>query len=858
MDEAPSQSERERTTGAGTGARAWWAVPAAEVAAGMHSSTEGLTTTDAAARLRAIGPNSPRPARAVSHLSIFLRQLRSPLILLLVFAAAVSLALREWTDAAVVLIIVGASAVIGDVREYRAERAAAALRSRLHVRATVIRDGSPTSLAMEDVVPGDVVRLAAGSLVPADGLVLDATDCCVDEAPLTGESFPVAKAAGVVPPDAPLARRTNSVYQGTSVASGTARVLVVATGARTEIGRLAGSLAQPAPETGFDRGLRHFGGLLTIVMLAMVLVVFAAHMLGGRPPAETLLFSIALAVGLSPELLPAVLGVSLARGAQAMATRGVLVRRLHAIENLGGMSVLCTDKTGTLTEGHVEVEGAYDAHGEPSRDVLEAAAINAALETGVASPLDDAILRAFPTRLADLRKCGEVPFDFVRRRVTVAVTDRDGVRLVTKGAVAAVLAACRGEARERAAWEARYEAWTGEGLRVVAVATRLVDAEAPCTREDERDMTLLGFVTFFDRPKAGAAEAVRALADLGIAVKMVTGDSALVARHVARAVGIPDTRVITGRDLDDLGDEAFGARVSDTDLYVEVDPRQKARIISALRARGHVVGFLGDGINDAPAMRAADTSLSVDEAVDVAREAADFVLLDRSLDVIRRGVEEGRRTFATTMTYIRITTSANLGNMASMAVASLALPFLPLTAGQILLNNLLSDVPAIGIAGDHVDPELVARPEGWDLRGLIRFMVAFGALSSVFDLCTFAVLLRMAPGTPATFRTGWFVESLLTELVVALVVRTRRPMTQSRPGTFLLVSTIALIAFALALPYLPGAGLVGFVPLPLPLLATVVGITTAYVGATELQKRWFFGADALTPACATPPSRGGA
>jgi len=828
---------------------AWWTLPATDVAAHLRSSEAGLASSEAEARLDVAGRNVARTRRGVSHLAILFRQLRSPLLALLLFAAVVSLVLREWVDAIAVIAIVAASVVIGDVREYRAEKTAAALRARLHTRATAWRDGGAREIPMEQVVPGDVVLLSAGSLVPADGLVLAATDCCVDEAMLTGESFPAQKAPGVTAASATVSQRTNVVFQGTNVSSGTARVLVVATASGTEIGGLANYLDRPAPETGFDRGLRHFGGLLTSVMLAMVLVVFAAHMFRGRPPAETLLFSIALAVGLSPELLPAVLSVSLARGAQAMAARGVLVRRLHAIENLGGMSVLCTDKTGTLTEGFVQVEGAYDPDGEPSHAVLEAAAHNAVLETGVASPLDDAIVTACPIDASGLRKRGEVPFDFIRRRVTVVVEDAEGIRLVTKGAFESVLAVCspprpddprRATAGQADRLRALYEGWTAEGLRVLAVATRRVEPRASYGRDDEQAMTFLGFVTFFDRPKDGAREAVQDLAHLGVCVKMVTGDSRLVARHVAQAVGIPDARVLSGRDLDALTDDALAARVDETDLYAEVDPRQKARLIAALRARGHVVGFLGDGINDAPAMRAADTSLSVDSAVDVAREAADFVLLDRSLDVIRRGVEEGRRTFANTMKYILMTTSANLGNMASMAVASLVLPFLPLTASQILLNNLLSDIPAIGIAGDRVDPELVERPERWDMRFIGRYMLSFGALSSAFDLLTFAVLLRLAPGAPALFRTGWFVESLLTELLVALVVRTRRPFYRSRPGRFLLASTIALVAVALLLPSLPGVSALGFVPLPPVMLAVIVGITLAYVAATEIQKRWFF------------------
>jgi Mg2+-importing ATPase len=562
---------------------------------------------------------------------------------------------------------------------------------------------------------------------------------------------------------------------------------------------------------------------------------------------ETLLFAVALAVGLSPELLPAILSVNLSRGARVMAERGVLVRRLSAIENLGSMDVLCTDKTGTLTEGVVRLEGAYDAVGRRSSAVLELAACNAALETGLRSPLDDAILEALDPDLSGVRKVAEVPFDFVRKRVSVVVQRADETTLVTKGAFHPVLAICTtlhdGSALDTAVTERLerlHDEWSGRGVRVLAVARKRLGASAAETRPPECGMEFAGFLTFLDRPKEGARLAISELAAMGISIKLITGDNRLVARNVAGLVGLSTSRVLTGADLDELHDEALWHAAEKTDLFVEVDPNQKERIILALKKMGHVVGFLGDGVNDAPAMHAADTSLSVKDAVDVAREAADFVLLERGLDVIRRGVEEGRRTFANTLKYILITTSANLGNMVSMAAASLFLPFLPLLAGQILLNNFLSDVPAVGLADDAVDPELVDRPRRWDIAFIGRFMIVFGLVSAAFDFLTFGALRTLFRATPQMFRTGWFVESLLTELVVALVVRTRRPFFLSRPGRVLLVSTIALIVLAFALPYLPGAGLLGFVPLPGVVLGTIAAITLLYVGAVELTKRRFY------------------
>jgi Mg2+-importing ATPase len=838
---------RRSPQGAGANVASYWALDKDDVMRQLGSSVNGLSSGVARQRLEWFGPNEVREHEPFSRLQVLWNQLRSPLLLLLVFAAGASVFTGEWADGAVIAAILIASISVGYSREYRAASAAAGLRERVRTQAKVLRDGAEVSIPHREVVPGDVVALSAGSIVPADGLLLEATDFFVNEGLLTGESFPVEKRSGIAEADAAIAERKNCVYLGTNVRSGTARCVVTHTGAATEFGAIAHRLVLRPPQTEFDRGLLRFGYLVTVAMFVMVLLVFAVNVWLGRPAVETLLFSIALAVGMSPELLPAILSVNLARGATVMARAGVLVRHLNAIENLGSMDILCTDKTGTLTEGVVRVGSAYDARGRTSDEVLRMAAINAALQTGMSNPLDDAVLKAWTPNLAHIEKLGEVPFDFSRKRISVVVRDQGAVRIVTKGAFEQVLEVCDENAQgekltddQRSAIFGRFQHWCGEGARVLAVATRELGGASPVGREAERGLRFVGFLTFLDHPKEGVNEAIADLARLGVAVKLITGDAKLVAQHVAVQVGLRADRVLTGRQLTAMLDEALWRAAEDTDLFAEVDPHQKERIIRALRKTGHVVGFLGDGINDAPAMHAADTSISVDEAADVAREAADFVLLERHLDVIRRGIEEGRTTFANTLKYVLTTMSANLGNMMSMAAASLFLPFLPLLAGQVLLNNFLSDIPAIGLAGDSVDCELIERPRRWNIRFIGRFMVEFGLVSSLFDFLTFIALVAYFAASAAVFRTAWFVESLLTELLIALVVRTRRPFYRSRPGAFLLYSTLFVVMIALVIPYLPFASVLGFTSLSPSVMATVAGITIAYVIVTELAKKQLY------------------
>jgi Mg2+-importing ATPase len=833
----------------------YWSLPPEQLLSALHTTASGLSPADVEPRLKQYGPNALEARRQATALGLFLSQFKSPLVLILIAAAILSAILAQWTDAVIVLAVVLGSTMLGFVQEYRAGNAVEKLRSQVTIRSSVLRGGQPQILPSEQVVPGDLVLLSAGSLIPADGVVLLANDFFVNQAVLTGETFPVEKQPGTVPAKAGLAERTNCVFMGTSVSSGTAQMLVVQTGGATVFGQIAQRLRLRPPETEFERGIRRFGNLLTQVMLVMVVIVLAANLILAKPPIDSLLFALALAVGLTPELLPAIISITLSHGAQRMAKRGVIVRRLNSIENFGSMDVLCTDKTGTLTEGVVRLDGALDTHGQPSTAVLRYAYVNAHFQTGLNNPLDEAIQAYAQQAGLDIKadqKVDEIPYDFVRKRLSVVTANpQDERALITKGALDNVLSICTSaqsgdgahplDATVRAGIEQLYSEWSAQGFRVLGVATKTVDDRSECySRTDENELTFAGFLLFFDPPKADVQQAIVDLAERGVQLKIITGDNQKVAQHVAEAVSLPVMGVLTGSDLAGLRDEALWHLAERTTLFAEVDPNQKERIILALRKTGHVVGYMGDGINDAPALHAADVGISVDTAVDVAKNAADFVLLKTDLGILREGIDEGRVTFANTLKYILTTISANFGNMFSMAGASMLLPFLPLLAPQILLNNFLSDIPATTIAGDNVDPEWVEKPRRWNTTFIRNYMVLFGLVSSIFDFLAFGTLLFVFQASPEEFRTGWFVESLLTELVIALVVRTRHLFFRSRPGTLLLVTTLIFIGITLVLPYLPFTSVFGFVPLPAPLMLAMLGLTALYVLVTELAKKFFY------------------
>ena len=813
-----------------------------------QSRVTGLTSAEADERLERFGPNRVGDVRGIRLASKLWRRFSEPLVAILLVAAAVAGFTGDLASVAIITGVVSLSIALDVAQEHRAEVAAEALKRSVAVRSDVLRDGTMVAVPVDHVVPGDVVELRAGDLVPADGVLLHGRNVHVNEALMTGEPYPVEKQPGQC--DAPLpADAFNALFAGTSVVSGEAAMLVVATAGATRFGGIAAALAGNEVPSAFERGIHRLGLLIMRLTIFLTLFVLLAHLAFGRPAIESFLFAAALAVGLTPELLPMVMTVSLSRGALRMAERKVIVKRLAAIHDLGAMDVLCTDKTGTLTEAKITLLAHIGPDSHDCPRVLTLAGVNSRFASGIRSPLDSAILEQCPHGSTEgWTKIDEVPFDFERRRVSV-LAEKDGERiLIVKGAPETILArttmsdsgdghALLLDAITRDSVTRIENEQSACGYRLLAVAWKAMPKDCVEAQPgDEYDLVFAGFCVFVDPPKASAANAVARLAAAGVRVKVVSGDHEAVVRHLVQALGLPAQGMLTGTDIATLTDPALIARVADVDLFARVTPDQKTRIIRALQVRGHVVGFIGDGVNDAPAIHAAEVGISVEGATDVARAAADMILLAPDLGVLAEGVVEGRRTFANILKYVRMGTSSNFGNMLSMAMASLVLPFLPLLPVQILLNNLFYDTSEIGIPFDNVDGEDLRRPRAWDLGEILRFTLVMGSVSSAFDLLTFAVLLTVFHADPDTFRTAWFVESISTQILVIFVIRTWGWTWSSRPDRVLTITSLATLGVAIAIALTPLGRAVGFTDLPVPLLATVAGIACAYLVAAEATK----------------------
>jgi Mg2+-importing ATPase len=830
--------------------------PADEVLSGLGSNAVGLSTTEAAERLATVGPNAIRTHKA-SAWAVLGRQLRSPILILLIVTAAASLFLGDATNSIVIAVILVVSVGLGFGNEYRAERAAEALHSRVTHRVVVVRDGTLDEIDVVDLVPGDVVHLALGSVVPADIRLLSSNDLLCDESILTGESLPVDKSPDAVHDDASLGEMTSCAFMGTVVQAGTGVGVVVATGGRAEFGRIALGLGERQPETEFQRGLKRFSFLLLEVAIVLTTLIFIANLLLQRPPLDSLLFSLAIAVGITPQLLPAVVSTCLATGTRQLARRKVLVKRLVCIEDLGDMDVLVTDKTGTLTEGNISFSDSFPVDPATSVDALVTLGLLATevdydghtASTVGQNPLDSALWNSpAATRFVpgEYQRLDLIPFDH-QRRMTSALVSSNGAStmVVTKGAPEEVMRLCHDvPASAQTLVDQQFDA----GGRVVAVATRAAPGQTTLEVADERDLTLVGFLVFLDRPKANAKESLDRLAALGITVKIATGDNARVAEKVCSDLGVVSGGTLTGTQIDALSDEELTVAARESSIFARVSPEQKGRLITALRMNGRAVGFLGDGVNDALALHRADLGISVESATDVAKDAADIVLLDKDLGVLADGVAEGRRIFANTMKYVLMGTSSNFGNMFSAAAASVVLSFLPMLPGQILLNNLLYDTGQLAIPGDRVDEEQILAPSHWDIGFIRRFMLLFGPISSLFDFATFALMIFVFQAMPGEFRAGWFVESIATQTLIIFAIRTRRvPFLRSRPSAGLLWASLGVVAAGIFLPLSPLAGVLGFDPLPAPFFLTLLGLAVIYLVLVEVAKKWFFSRLAQQP-----------
>ncbi len=830
--------------------QSFWSISTTELLNKLQAKTDGLTTYEANERLKSFGANRLKPKKNSDILTLLIGQFKSPIIIILLLATGLSLFLHNIVDASIIFTIVVISGLLGFWQEYGASNAVAKLLAIVQIKATVIRDGGQMEIPVEDIVPGDVVILNAGDIVPGDCILIESKDLFVDEAMLTGETYPVEKAVSAIPADTALAQRTNSVWMGTHIVSGTAKALVILTAKTTEFGKVSERLKLKAPETEFERGIRRFGYFLGEVTLILVVLIFAINVYLHRPVLDSFLFSLALAVGLTPQLLPAIISINLAHGAKKMAEKKVIVKRLASIENFGSMNVICSDKTGTLTEGTVQLESAMDVNGVANEKAFLYAYINASYETGFTNPIDEAILKYRNVDLKEYQKKDEIPYDFLRKRLSIAVAHGESHLMVTKGALTNILEVCiYAETKEESIVEIasmkdeiqkHFEEFSQQGFRTLGIAYKNIPSESPINKNDEKDMTFLGFLTLFDPPKENIVETVTNLKKLGVSLKIITGDNHLVAASLSKKMGLSDNKIIAGPELRQLSDGALLRRVGEIDVFAEIEPNQKERIIIALRKAGNVVGYMGDGINDASALHAADVGISVDSAADVAKDAADIVLLEKDLGVLVEGVREGRTTFANTLKYVFMATSANFGNMFSMAGVSLFIPFLPLLPKQILLTNLMTDFPEMTIATDNVDEEMIDYPRRWDIKAIRKFMITFGLVSSVFDYLTFGLLLLIIHANEGQFRTGWFLESVISASIIVLVIRSRKPFFRSKPGKYLLIATLSIAVITIILPFSPIGKLFGFSPLSLYTYLLLMLIVVIYIIAAEITKRIFY------------------
>ena len=790
----------------------------------------GLSTHEAHKRLEQFGENSLGGGQRFSSVLVFLGTFKNPLVILLLASSAVSAYFGETQSFVIIAIIVLLTSILDFVNTYRSDQAAQKLKERVRVTVHLYRDGKLVELPITQVVPGDLISLSAGDLLPADGTIVEAQHCFVNESSLTGESFPQNKEVGSI------------CYMGSSVGSGEALMTVTATGLRTQYAKVVGALAAQQAPTEFDREIALFSKLVLKITLGLVLGVFFVNAVMKESILSSLLFAVALAVGITPELLPMIIALNLSKGSLAMAKKGVIVKHLSSLQNFGSMDMLCTDKTGTLTDDQIALVKYVDLHGKESQSVLREGYLNSHFSTGFRNPLDDAVKEFRHLSAVGVRKLDEIPYDFHRKRESVVIEEDGKVRLISKGAVEELVHVCANLTPEKKALaHATYERLSRGGFRVLAVATRELEPAARYTAEHEAKLHLIGFLAFLDPPKEGVEKTILAIQEYGISMKIITGDNELISRRIAQEINFQILGVVTGDAVRRMNPLQLRKAVEQANVFAQVNPEQKMAIIKALQANGHVVGYMGDGINDAPSLHAADVGISVNNAVDIAKEAADLILLHKSLDQLIDGIIEGRKTFVNTLKYLMMALSSNFGNVFSMAGSSMMLSFLPMLPPQILLNNLLYDSSQFTIPLDGVDLEEIKRPRTLSIKNLKRFLVVFGPLSSIFDFLTFGVLLVGFHLSQGQFQTGWFIESMATQVFVVYIIRTRKiPFVQSWPSLPLVCGTIGAVLLAIFLGLGPLNHLFGFSAIGLPVMAAIGGIVLIYLILVQIVKSWFF------------------
>jgi len=814
----------------------------------FSSGTDGLPGAVAATRIADQKKLKKVQSGFQRGLKLYISQFTNPLVLLLVIAVILSAFLGQTTDTLIILFILIATGTLSFFQELNAGKAVEQLQKMIQLKCNVIREGKEIEIESDNIVPGDIIVLNSGDIIPADCRLTETNELHINESSITGESYPQEKIIGTVPDDKPITQKTNCLWKGTNVVSGTAKAIVVYTGTNTVFGQMQHSLLK-SEETAFEKGIKHFGYFLMQITIVLSIAILSINLYFKKPLFDSILFALAIAVGMAPELLPAIMTFAMSAGAKRMLKKKVIVKKLSSIFNFGEVNVLCTDKTGTITEGVIIVKDVVDINGKPNDTTKLYACLNATFQNGYANPIDDA-LKQLNVATSDYTKLNEIPYDFIRKRLSVAVSKSDGKKyLITKGAVENVLQTCTLAIDDNNLAvvidtvnnkiNKQYTAYSNDGFRAIGIAYKEIDTNH-ITRDDENGMTFLGFILMEDPLKEGIIDTLGRLKKLNVAVKIITGDNRYCAAYIGKMIGITSPVVLTGSEMQTMSTEALIVRASNTDIFAEAEPSQKERIIKALQHAGNVVAYMGDGINDVAAIHAADTGISTNNAVDVAKEAADFVLLEKDLSVLADGVSEGRRTFVNSLKYIFINTGSTFGNMLSVAGASLLLPFLPMLPKQILLTNFLTDIPFITVASDNVDEERIITPGKWNWKFIRRFMLIFGIHSSVFDFITFFFQRNYLHLDATSFQTGWFVESCLTQLIIIFIVRTHKPFFKSKPGKLLLIASIISAVVVLALPFMPFANAFGLAMSGYQQLAGIILIVIVYAITCDITKRIFF------------------